>query len=41
MYVGLKQPHGDGARYMTPARATAKETMKQVNKTRNHIIVER
>ena len=26
MYVGLKQPHGDGKRYVTPARAAAKET---------------
>ena len=28
MYVGLKQPRGDGERYVTPARAAAKETMK-------------
>ena len=27
MYVGLKQPRGDGERYVTPARAAAKETM--------------
>ena len=26
MYVGLKQPRGDGGRYVTPARAAAKET---------------
>ena len=26
MCVGLKQPRGDGERYMTPARAAAKET---------------
>ena len=26
MYVGLKQPHGDGERCVTPARAAAKET---------------
>ena len=26
MYVGLKQPHGDGERYVTPARAAVKET---------------
>ena len=26
MYVGLKQPCGDGERYVTPARAAAKET---------------
>ena len=28
MYVGLKQPRGDGERYVTPARAAAKETIK-------------
>ena len=26
MYVGLKQPRGDGERYVTPARVVAKET---------------
>ena len=26
MYVGLKQPRGDGERYVAPARAAAKET---------------
>ena len=26
MYVGLKQPRGDGERYVTPARAAANET---------------
>ena len=26
MYVGLKQPRGDGERYVTPARAAGKET---------------
>ena len=26
MYVGLKQPRGDGERYVTPARAAAMET---------------
>ena len=26
MYVGLKQPRGDRERYVTPARAVAKET---------------
>ena len=26
MYVGLKQPRGDGERYVTQARAAAKET---------------
>ena len=29
MYVGLKQPRGDGERYVTPARVAAKETNKQ------------
>ena len=29
MHVGLKQPLGDGERCVTPARAAAKETMKQ------------
>ena len=28
MYVGLKQPRGDGERYVTPARAAAKETIR-------------
>ena len=28
MYVGLKQPRGDGERYVTPARPAAKETKK-------------
>ena len=27
MYVGLKQPRGDGERCVTPARAATKETM--------------
>ena len=27
MYVSFKQPRGDGERYVTPARAAAKETM--------------
>ena len=30
MYVGLKQPRGDGERYVTPARAASKETTSQV-----------
>ena len=30
MYVGLKQPLGDGERCVTPARATAKETTPRV-----------
>ena len=29
MYVGLKQPRGDGERYVTPVRAAAKETNPQ------------
>ena len=29
MYVGLKQPRGDGERYVTPARAAAKETRRR------------
>ena len=32
MYVGLKQPLGDGERCVTPARAAAKETMLHVVK---------
>ena len=28
MYVGLKQPRGDEERYVTPARAAAKETTR-------------
>ena len=31
MYVGLKQPRGDGERYVTPARAAAKETNGRPN----------
>ena len=27
MYVSLKQPRGDGERYVTPAQAAAKETV--------------
>ena len=30
MYVGLKQPRGDGERYVTPARAASKETSRGV-----------
>ena len=32
MYVGLKQPRGDGERYVTPARAAAKETNETVTR---------
>ena len=31
MYVGLKQPRGDGERYVTPARAAAKETTVNID----------
>ena len=31
MYVGLKQPRGDGERCVTPARAAAKETRCSLN----------
>ena len=31
MYVGLKQPRGDGERYVTPARAAAKETINNTD----------
>ena len=31
MYVGLKQPRGDGEHYVTPARAAAKETIPTQN----------
>ena len=30
MYVGLKQPRGDGEPYVTPARAAGKETSCQL-----------
>ena len=36
MYVGLKQPRGDGERYVTPARAAAKETSN--SETQSHYI---
>ena len=38
MYVGLKQPRGDGERYVTPARAAAKETISERAKFGNQII---
>ena len=34
MYVGLKQPRGDGERYVTPARAAAKETIYEPGQPR-------
>ena len=33
MYVGLKQPRGDGERYVTPARAAAKEAIHFADRT--------
>ena len=36
MYVGLKQPRGDGERYVTPARAAAKETRVNDNLLSNN-----
>ena len=35
MYVGLKQPRADGERYVTPARAAAKETIYKPNTTQS------
>ena len=35
MYVGLKQPREDGERYVTPARAAAKETIYKPNTTQS------
>ena len=35
MYVGLKQPRGDGERYVTPARAAAKEANRSFSLSRN------
>ena len=35
MYVGLKQPRGDGERYVTPARAAAKETKLTLDRHTN------
>ena len=35
MYVGLKQPRGDGERYVTPARAAAKETRLDLEEPEN------
>ena len=37
MYVSLKQPRGDRERYVTSARAAAKETNKAVNRKRNNL----
>ena len=35
MYVGLKQPLGDVERYVTPARAAAKETRSAADRKQN------
>ena len=35
MYVGLKQPRADGERYVTLARAAAKETIYKPNTTQS------
>ena len=35
MYIGLKQLRGDGERYVTPARAAAKETTVFLVSTKN------
>ena len=37
MYVGLKQPRGDGERCVTPARAAAKETKGYLNLALNNL----
>ena len=37
MYVGLKQPRGDGERYVTPARAAAKETREILDTRLLHV----
>ena len=36
MYVGLKQPLGDGERCVTPARAAAKETSSSSDRSSVH-----
>ena len=41
MYVGLKQPRGDGERYVTPARAAAKETINHTATLPSHKVVVR
>ena len=35
MYIGLKQPRGDGERYVTPARAAVKETSQKPDLCKN------
>ena len=35
MYVGLKQPRGDGEHYVTPARAAAKETKRTLSSSKS------
>ena len=40
MYVGLKhEPRGDGERYVTPARAAAKETSITIVKVLNMTVI--
>ena len=39
MYVGLKQPRGDGERYVTPARAAAKETTLITDRIELHSVL--
>ena len=41
MYVGLKQPRGDGERYVTPARAAAKETTMMYVRRQNSVLAGR
>ena len=38
MYVGLKQQRGHGERYVTPARAAAKETMLAAVSLRSSVV---
>ena len=38
MYVGLKQPRGDGERYVTPAREAAKETTGHLDTARKILV---
>ena len=39
MYVGLKQPRGDGERCVTPARAAAKETSDKAHAAKSELSV--
>ena len=40
MYVGLKQPRGDGERCVTPARAAAKETLTLLGFGRDQVKIQ-